>query len=218
MQFGPIYCETPAVLHGFPAEPVNTYSNLIIILLGLVALLLVYRRKPNDSGLWLLASLLALTGVGSLLWHGLRAPWALALDTLPGVLTLFVFVFLWARAALSKRIALIITGGLFLLQLLTMPLFFALGLARGAFFVPLGIELTLLGSYMVWRTRQISPAAFPLSVWVLPLAITALTARTVDALGIICPYIPFGTHFLWHGFLSSAAFVGILMLLPWGSE
>ena len=45
------------------------------------------------------------------------------------------------------------------------------------------------------------------------LAILALVFRTLDATGIICPFIPIGTHWLWHCLLSLAAFLGVLALL-----
>ena len=53
----------------------------------------------------------------------------------------------------------------------------------------------------------------------LSLAIIALTFRTVDL--SVCSYIPMGTHFLWHSFLSCAGFVGLYTLtgleaVKWG--
>jgi hypothetical protein len=42
-------------------------------------------------------------------------------------------------------------------------------------------------------------------------ALLALVFRTADLL--VCPYFPLGTHFLWHIFLSLAAFLGVLVLM-----
>jgi hypothetical protein len=42
-------------------------------------------------------------------------------------------------------------------------------------------------------------------------ALIALFFRTVDL--SVCSWIPFGTHFLWHSFLSGAGFIGVLGML-----
>jgi hypothetical protein len=39
----------------------------------------------------------------------------------------------------------------------------------------------------------------------------AAIARSIDLM--VCQYIPFGTHFLWHIGLSTAACLGILLMV-----
>ena len=42
-------------------------------------------------------------------------------------------------------------------------------------------------------------------------ALTGLFFRSIDL--AVCGYIPFGTHFLWHSFLSGAGFIGVVGML-----
>ena len=42
-------------------------------------------------------------------------------------------------------------------------------------------------------------------------ALTGLLFRSIDL--AVCSYIPFGTHSLWHSFLSGAGFIGVLGML-----
>ena len=47
-------------------------------------------------------------------------------------------------------------------------------------------------------------------------ALIGLTFRSIDL--AVCSTIPFGTHFLWHSFLSGAGFIGILGMLKMKGE
>jgi hypothetical protein len=49
-----------------------------------------------------------------------------------------------------------------------------------------------------------------LSILSVIVAVIAFIFRTADL--YICELIPFGTHFLWHIFLSGAAYIAILFL------
>jgi hypothetical protein len=42
---------------------------------------------------------------------------------------------------------------------------------------------------------------------------SALAFRTIDRENLVCDFVPFGTHFLWHIFLSTGAFLGMLAML-----
>lgn len=94
---GPIYCET-----GHPwlymAEPVNTLTNIFILLAAVLAYLRIRNSRigfPLDISVLLI--LLVAVGIGSFLWHGLRTRWALQLDWIPGVLFLIVIAGFWIR-------------------------------------------------------------------------------------------------------------------------
>src|SRR5262249_22612375 len=110
--FGPIYCESPAFLDGFPAEPVNTFSNTAI-LFGIAAFYVVIKRAPRAYDLYLLCFLLLANGIGSLLWHGTRERWALTLDVWPGLVFLLVMVFLWARRVTPLWLSLPVAAGFY---------------------------------------------------------------------------------------------------------
>ena len=55
-----------------------------------------------------------------------------------------------------------------------------------------------------------------LGVILLAFGIGAAFFRSIDL--IVCPYVPFGTHFLWHIGLSTAACLGIVLMVRMRSE
>lgn len=203
---GPTYCETPLAAFSFPAEPVNFFSNAVIIALGLVALWFAY-RKGSERDVWVLALLLTATGIGSALWHGFRTPLSLTLDVVPGLLFLLLFVYVWARRVwgvygASAYLAAFFAGTFTLswLTQLIMPF-------RGP---PVGVVLAAIvgAGYLIYRTRD---RVLILGILTLASALLAYTFRSIDL--YTCSVIPFGTHFLWHVFLSAGAFLGILLIM-----
>ena len=213
---GPVYCETG---HGwlFMAEPVNTLTNLFIIAAGFAA----YRHVRRASGgrpadLMILVILLFATGIGSFFWHALRTPTWLVLDWLPGVLFLLVFIFLWLRALYGSL------AGFGAMMLVMAAQFAAISVARSQamaaqgppsplVFVPVFVILLFIGAGFVVLTRRRLglPAALTATI---PLGLGALAAvfRSIDRM--TCDLVPFGTHFLWHIFLSAAAYRCITFL------
>lgn len=208
--FGPIYCETPQIVSSFPAESWNTWSNLIIIAFGLLAAYIVARRTSKAWDLWVLVAFLIANGIGSFLWHAFRTPSTLALDTLPGVLFLLAFLYIWTRRFLSRKGALFSLVAFFIL---------AIGFSAGAvalipslpFFVPLAPVVIAFGIWLIVKSARASRRAASCGGAALLSALAALFFRSVDLLA--CPYFVHGTHFLWHMSLSFAAFLGILALL-----
>jgi hypothetical protein len=211
--FGPIYCETlSATSTGFPVEPMNTISNGVIVLFGLLSLYVTVKRSPRAADLYILAALLIVTGIGSGVWHGLRDRDALFFEVQSGLFFLFAFAFFWALRLWSL-------AGAFVF----FTLFFAGFLASREYWdsaifgipiqrwVALAPVVILAGIALIVRTYAISPRAAAYGGAALALAVTALVFRTIDL--SVCQAIPFGTHFLWHSFLSAAGFMGVLTLL-----
>lgn len=205
---GPIYCETPLAAFSFPAEPINFFSNAVIVLFGLVALYLSHKYK-SSADVWALAVLLTLTGVGSFLWHGFRTPLALTLDVVPGLLFLLLFVYVWARRVWETyRSAFFLATffvGTFVLSWVTQQII----PFRGP---PLGVVAAVLiaAGYLIMKTRKRYGA---IALWggaSIGLSLLAFFFRSIDL--YTCDVVPFGTHFLWHIFLSTGAFVGILLV------
>lgn len=215
--FGPQYCETPDTILGiFPVEPANAYSSMIICVWGLIAVWLVQRRAPWAWWLFLACALLITNGVGSTLWHGLRTQWSLLLDWLPAVIFVMVIAFLWARlvAPLWQAIGLIV----FLLapvvivrtiiavapELLSQVA--QLRIPGGPFgFIALFIVMGV--AWLYFRTRPHDRTAANVGVFAVVFALVALTFRSGDAWA--CEHLGFGSHFLWHISLSTAAFLAI---------
>ncbi len=229
---GPIYCETPSLFTGFPAEPVNTWSNLIIIAFGVASFIMIRRhiarlahedeamqhsddisaqkrnKESSAYALYALALLLLMTGFGSFLWHGLRETWALALDTLPGVLTFLSFTYLWSRKAFSRRTAIDLIALLFIVPLAAF-LWFDFSLSWSIGFTILMIVIPAF--ILIVKTMRIERNAGVLSAIMIGTALTAATARFSDI--ALCDALPLGTHFVWHILLSGAAFLGIIVLI-----
>jgi hypothetical protein len=207
---GPLYCETPMTIDGiFPVEPANAISSGVIVLFGIAALILVMQRSPRAIELYAACALLMLNGVGSILWHGLRTRWALTLDVMPALVFVLLVAVAWAWRVAPRWQAIaagaILIGGPLLIQ--------ATGL--GSRF-PMRIGLTaglivVLALWLVARTSMISRSAAITGGAALLLALAALTFRSIDSYA--CETIGVGSHFLWHIFLSSAAFTCVYTIV-----
>lgn len=208
---GPQYCETPArfVPGSFPIEPFNTFSNLSIIFFALIGFYLVIRRAPRAWDLYLLCSILLVNGLGSFFWHGLRDRTALRIDVDAGLLFLVGLFFLWAR-----RVMPLWQAGVFIVAFYFTTEYFddidLIPYGRWASMLP---AIVVFGAYLIFRTGFYSRlGAYIGSAGILS-AILALTFRTIDSEHLVCGTVPMGTHFLWHIFLSAAAFTGILAMM-----
>jgi hypothetical protein len=211
--FGPIYCETlSATSAAFPVEPMNTISNGVIVLFGLLSLYFTVKRAPRAIDLYVLSALLIITGVGSGIWHGLRDRGALFFEVQSGLFFLFAFVFFWARRLWSYAGAglflVLFFAGFVLSRTVWDTTMFGIPLQRWVALAPVVI---LAGIALIVGSYTISRRAAALGGVALALAVTALTFRTIDL--SVCSAIPFGTHFLWHSFLSAAGFIGVLGLI-----
>jgi len=214
---GPIYCETGHPWLGM-AEPVNTITNAAIIIAAYFAYRHVRRSRAGFSAdLVVLLVLLAAVGIGSTLWHGLRTMWALQLDWMPGVAFLIVFAALWMRrlygwgAGIGGSL-LMIVGAVAAVRY-SWPYFDRLhGVSPNLRFTPAFAVITLFAVAMVLATaRKYGGEAARQGTAILLCALGAAVARSIDLMA--CPYVPTGTHFLWHLLLSTAAFLGILLLV-----
>ena len=208
---GPQYCETPAFFTPgtFPVEPFNTYSNLTIIFFAVVGFVFVIRRAPRAFDLYFLCSVLLVNGASSFLWHGLRDRVALRIDVNAGLLFLIGLFFLWARRVMPLWQAVLFSVAFYFVA----EFFDEINLVPYGRWASIMPAILLFGSYLIFRTSALSmPAAYIGSV-AIGSAMLALTFRTIDREQFVCDVLPNGTHFLWHGFLSAAAFMGILAMI-----
>ncbi len=209
-RFGPTYCETPETVTGiFPVEPWNAISSGVIVLFGIASLFLVMRRSPRAIELYVASVLLILNGTGSILWHGLRTRWALNFDVIPALIFVLLVAFLWARrVAPGWQVA--VAGALLVLVPVAvrflapeLPMVFRLGSSI--------LVVALLALWLIARSFAISRQAALTGALALTSAITALTFRSIDPFS--CDEVAMGTHFLWHVFLSAAAFLCMLTVV-----
>jgi len=214
-RFGPLYCETPETITGvFPVEPANAISSGVIVLFGIAALVLVMRREPRAIVLYVACALLMLNGVGSILWHGLRTRWALTLDFMPALIFLLIVAFLWARRVAPLWQASVAAG-----TLIAAPValrFFDFGMGLPVRFGAAALVIVALAIWLIVRSYAVSRTAAMTGAAALLAALSALTFRSVDA--VACATVPIGSHFLWHIFLSTAAFLCVFTVVTLGGE
>lgn len=220
MPDGPVYCETGHPWLGI-AEPVNFFTNVFILLAALLAVRLVLHAPARRRvGPWVLIALLLATGISSFLWHGFRTPLALRLDGLCGVAFLIALIFLWASGLYGWVRGLMWTAAQVAAMAMGLMLSFFV-LARGLdaadalrplILAPFFLVVAVGGAGLVLGLhRQGGPGAGRLALGTLGCGVAAALARSADLAS--CAVLPFGTHFLWHGFLSLAAYGGISALL-----
>lgn len=208
--FGPIYCETPTIeFLSFPAEPVNTWTNGPTILLGLIALYLVWRRAPRAWALYVLGFLIFATGVGSTLWHGFRTPLFLSLDVLPGILAFFLIVFLWPTYLFHRYAGYAATLGVVGVIFLATRL---IDVAQSftPFLIPIVSAAILCATLTFFTFRRFGSLGW-YGVVSFILAGSAAIFRTLDL--STCAALSFGTHFLWHILLGAGAFCVLMLFL-----
>lgn len=209
-----MYCETPVDLHaGFPLEPWNVWSSAIIVVFGIAASVMVARRTPWAWWLFLACALLMVNGVGSMLWHGTRTRWANTLDVLPALVFVTLVALIWARRVAPLWQGAVIVAILVFTQIAPryLGLSIDLGLPNIGWAFSRAIVVCGCAFWLIALTWRHSREAALTGVAAVGLALTALTARSFD--GMACEAWGFGSHPLWHVFLSAGAFTAMRMLV-----
>jgi hypothetical protein len=183
-----LYCERTDA--SFWSEPANALTNAAF----LVAAVLVWRGAAGASDRRLLATLIALIGIGSFLFHTFATVWAAWLDQ--GPIALYIYAFLWlflARVAGLPWWGALGGLGLFAVASRVLTAQFPPGSFNGSYvYFPALAALALLAAYAGRRGHggagRLAAAAGLFAVSIL--------FRSVDEL--VCGSWPLGTHFLWH--------------------
>lgn len=209
-RFGPLYCETPETITGlFPVEPWNAISSGVIVLFGIASLVLVAQRSPRAWELYAACALLILNGAGSILWHGLRTRWALTLDVVPALIFVLLISFVWAwRVAPLWQAAAV--GAALLLAPVAVRLL-DLGSRWPLRFGVMALVIVAMAIWLIVRSANVSRNAAVTGSLALLSALAALTFRSIDAQA--CETVGMGSHFLWHIFLSAAAFLCVVTMV-----
>jgi len=185
------YCER--LEPGLTAEPLNALSNLAF----LVAAFVMWPRVRGEGlgGADALVGMLAVIGIGSLLFHTFATVWAAAADVLPiGVFSLF-YIYVANRSFLGLGRAWSLAGVLAFLPFaavvsaLLAPVPFV---GISSFYWPLVIVIV---GYAIWLRSRSPRAAQGLALGAAILTLS-LIFRSLDMVG--CTFWPMGTHFVWH--------------------
>ena len=198
---GPWYAETH-ITDDLIVEPWNAVSSLAI---AVPAIYFFWRiRKNLKQYAFLLAAilLLLLNGLGSTLFHGLRAsPIFLFMDFMPAlILTLMVSVYFWGKVLPKWWMGFVVIAPVFLLRFGVIGFIPGQGGINTSYIIS-GIAF-LLPVFLILKKYHFKKS---ISIIVGTLCfILAIYFRQVDK--EFTHIIPAGTHFLWHIFSGIGAF------------
>ncbi len=184
------YCER--IDPSFWAEPVNAVTNAAFVI---AALVMAYRLRTAHAPLaWSLTAVLGLIGIGSFLFHTFAQPWAGALDVVPIVAFILIYIFAASRdfLGLSTLWSLGIMMAFLPLSAALIPVFRSVplyGQSAGYLLVPIFIAIYAI------LLRANPPLSRGLTIGA-GLLMLSLTFRSLDM--PLCETLPLGTHFLWH--------------------
>jgi hypothetical protein len=183
------YCERTTTALG--AEPLNAITNLAFILAAIAAWRLANRHAAGTYDRVLIL-IIAVIGVGSVLFHTFATAWAGIADVAP--ITLFMLLYLWLAlrrflgfgvAGAIAGLAVFVAAGA-LLGALPQDLF------PGATYLPALVAMVVVGLLL----RKRAPATSQRLIIAGTVFAASYFFRSIDR--SICEAVPFGTHFLWH--------------------
>ena len=184
------YCERVGM--GLLAEPLNAVSNVSFLLAAWAAWVVAKRTGALSAGIRALIAIGASVGIGSILWHTYPTMLTLVLDSVPILIFIMWYIWLYARNVVGMRppFAVASAAAFLLATLLAFP--FA-GVLHGAFVYTPGLVVTLVLGLFHARERRVARFTLLAAAGVY---LAALFFRTID--NEVCPVLPIGTHFLWH--------------------
>jgi hypothetical protein len=199
------YCERVGM--GLLAEPLNAVSNLSFLLAALAAWVLARRTGALSAGVRPLIAIGASVGIGSILWHTYPTMPTLVLDSVPILIFIVWYIWLYARNVIGMRplFAAPSATAFLLATLLAFP--FA-GVLHGAFVYTPGLVVTLVLG--VFHARERRAARFTLLA-AAGVYLAALFFRTID--NEVCTVLPIGTHFLWHILIGLVTYLAMRPLI-----
>ncbi|RDC72805.1 hypothetical protein DLJ49_09290 [Rhodovulum sp. 12E13] len=185
------YCERTDFTYW--SEPVNAVTNVAF----LIAALWMWRRV-SGRGLPLaeaLCVILFAIGVGSYLFHTHATAWAATADVVPIVLFILTYVYVANRHfwELSPGKAGLATAAFLPYAAVTAPAFGALPFFEvSAAYWPVPLLIAAYAAAL-WRRHPATARGLAIGALIL---VVSLVFRSLDEM--VCPAVPFGTHFLWH--------------------
>ena len=200
------YCERVGM--GVFAEPLNAVSNVSFLLAALAAWVLATRIGALSTGVRVLIALGASVGIGSILWHTYPNMLTLILDSVPILIFIMWYIWLYARNVIGMRPLFAVASAAAFLLATFLALPFA-GVLHGAFVYTPGLIVTLVLGVLHARDRR-KAARFTLLA-AAGVYLAALFFRTID--NEVCPVLPIGTHFLWHLLIGLVTYLAMRPLI-----
>ncbi|MCC6719248.1 MAG: ceramidase domain-containing protein [Acetobacteraceae bacterium] len=201
-----IYCERTST--ALDAELVNAFTNAAFLVAAWAAWHM-HRQAPPRAirAIRVLIFLMALTGLGSFLFHTVATRWAEWGDVIPIVAFMlaymwFAMTWLFGLAIVTKLLVIV---GFSIVTLWLEAQVPSTVLWGGAFYLPTVLVAVTVAAAL---QRMGHPAARAMAVAVSTFFL-AFAMRSLDS--PLCATVPTGTHFLWH--LLNALFVYLLVRL-----
>ncbi len=200
-----VYCERVGM--GVLAEPLNAVSNISFLLAAWAAWVLARRTGTLSTGVRALIAIGASVGIGSILWHTYPTMLTLIFDSVPILIFISWYIWLYARNVIGMRpLSAVASVAAFpLATFLAIPFS---GVLHGAFVYVPGLVVTLVLG--VFHARERRAARFTLLA-AAGVYLAALFFRTID--NEVCPVLPIGTHFLWHLLIGLVAYLAMRSLI-----
>jgi hypothetical protein len=185
------YCERTDFTYW--SEPINAVTNVAF----LIAALWMWRRV-SGRGMPLaeaLCVILFAIGVGSYLFHTHATAWAATADVVPIALFILTYIYVANRHFwdLSPGKAGLATAAFLPYAAVTAPAFGALPFFEvSAAYWPVPLLIAAYAAAL-WSRHPATARGLAIGAAIL---VVSLVFRSVDEM--VCPAVPFGTHFLWH--------------------
>ena len=199
------YCERVGM--GVFAEPLNALSNVSFLLAALAAWILAQRTGALSAGVQVLIAIGASVGIGSILWHTYPNMLTLILDSVPILIFIMCYIWLYARNVIGMRPLFAVGSAAAFLLATFLALPFS-GVLHGAFVYTPGLIVTLVLG--VLHAREQSAARFALLA-AAGVYLAALFFRTID--NEVCSVVPIGTHFIWHLLIGLVTYLAMRSLI-----
>ncbi len=199
------YCERVGM--GLFAEPLNAFSNVSFLLAALAAWVLARRTGTLSAGVRALIAIGASVGIGSILWHTYPTMLTLVLDSVPILIFIMWYIWLYARNVVGMRSPFAVASAAAFLLATFVALPFS-GVLHGAFVYTPGLVVTLVLGLFHARGRRVARFTLLAAAGVY---LAALFFRTID--NEVCPVLPIGTHFLWHVLIGLVTYLAMRPLI-----
>lgn len=197
----PEYCEN---LDWFVNQPINVASNLLFVILAVIA----YRRAGSRF-LRYLSVTLGTVGLGSAAFHILGGAGTLWMDVVPIYVFILSALGYWVWLLTRSVRAAVTTCILFVVAQVILSLYVPSGFANGSIRHIFTLTVLLgLGLWTLRKTSRQNPRWLVLTVVSYALAIFF---RASDQ--ALCDVVQTGVHFLWHVFAASTGFSATLFLI-----
>jgi hypothetical protein len=199
------YCERVGM--GLFAEPLNAVSNISFLLAALAAWVLARRIGALPGGVRTLIAIGASVGIGSILWHTYPTMPTLILDSVPILIFIMWYIWLYARNVVGMRPLFAAASAVAFLLATFVAIPFS-GVLHGAFVYTPGLVVTLMLGVFHVRERRVARFTLLAAAGVY---LAALFFRTID--NEVCTVLPIGTHFLWHLLIGLVTYLAMRPLI-----